>query len=34
MKKRIRTEITFKSEADKKKFLKKLSEFKKHLKIK
>jgi hypothetical protein len=33
-KKRIRTEITFKSESDKKKFLKNLVEIKKQLKIK
>lgn len=33
-KKRIRTELTFKSESDKKKFLKHLPEIKKQLKIK
>jgi len=33
-KKRIRTEVSFKSESDKKKFLKNLVEIKKQLKIK
>jgi hypothetical protein len=32
--KRIRTEVSFKSESDKKKFLKNLTEIKKQLKIK